>query len=169
LAPEFYLQFYETVYFHLWCKGFAGDDFPLKAPLAKNLEICYITVMVRFSGKKLSVFLLTAYIALSVVGTFSFMMVEPLRSVKCEMENSVTDKILSIVDNYFSQHPAEEPAVATKAANTQFFPLRIGDQRVSLLLASPNTGIAFSKSPFRTSAKTPYINSKTTILLKLRI
>jgi hypothetical protein len=125
--------------------------------------------MVWFAQKKMPCLILTAYIALSVMGAFSFAAADALRSVNFKAETLMPGRVSDSMDNYFIRHPAEEPVVITKTDNTQIFPLRVGFQRVVSLFGPSAIGNASSKSPFRTGVKIPYTNTKKIILLKLRI
>jgi hypothetical protein len=110
-----------------------------------------------------------AYTALSVLGTFSFAAVEPYHPVKFEIENKTQDKIFGSLENYFIQHPAEEPTIITKSGSAQFSPLRMGFQRITSLLGSPVSGKPYAKSSIITSIKVHYNDLKNNIPLKLRI
>jgi hypothetical protein len=125
--------------------------------------------MVLFSWKKPPHFFLAAYIAIAVMGAFSFTAVNTLRSVNFEAKNPMSDKIFASFDNYFIQCQAEESTVITKTGNTRFSPLRMGFQLIASLFGSSNSGAPFSKSPLGLSVKIQHANLKKNILLKLRI
>jgi hypothetical protein len=121
--------------------------------------------MVWFAQKKLIGLIVMAYTAISILGTFSFAVLEPYHAVKSEIENHRThDAIFGAVENFFTQHPAEEPVFLAKLGSTRFSPLRIASL-CSLLL---KTSYAKS-SPFIIAGHIQYSDLKNNILLKLRI
>jgi hypothetical protein len=125
--------------------------------------------MVRVLWKRLPQLFLAAYIAVAVVGAFSFAAVDTLRSVNFEAKNPMPDKIFASPDSYFIQYQAAGLTVITKTGGTQFSPLRMGFQRIASLSGPPNSGTSFSKSYFMLSAKIQYADLINNIPLKLRI
>jgi hypothetical protein len=113
--------------------------------------------------KKLPYLFFTAYIAFAIMGTFSFAVVDTLRSVHFTAKNPTLDS----PDNYVVRQQAEELTIITKTSRNQFSPLRMGSQRAASLFGS--SGGNFSRSPFKAGEKTQYTNVKNNILLKLRI
>jgi hypothetical protein len=125
--------------------------------------------MALFLRKKQLCLILAIYIALCILGAFSFAAVDNFSSVDFSAKHSMSGGILVFQDNYFLRHPMEAPVLISKLSKTQFTPLRINFQRFVSLLALPNIGTSFSKSPFSANGKLKYTNLKNNILLKLRI
>jgi hypothetical protein len=119
--------------------------------------------------KKLLCLVLMTYTAISVLGTFSFAALEPYHLVESEIANKTQDKIFGSVENFFIQHPAEEPVIHATLGSARFSPLRIGFQRIAPLLGSLISGKPYSKSSAVASIKIHYSDIKNNILLKLRI
>jgi hypothetical protein len=109
------------------------------------------------------------YTAVSVLGTFSFAAAEPFRAVKFEIENKAQGKIFGLLENFFAQHPAEEPVITTKLGSTRFYPLRPGFQRAASLAGLSVIGTPYSKSSIIAGIKIQHGDFKNNILLKLRI
>jgi hypothetical protein len=122
--------------------------------------------MVWFAQKKLLCLIVMAYTAMSVLGTFSFAVLEPYHAVKSEIENNRTqDKIFGSVETFFTQHPAEEPVILAKLGSARFSPLR-----VAFLSGSSISGKPYSKSSsIIAGMQIQYSDLKNNILLKLRI
>ncbi|MDR1286163.1 MAG: hypothetical protein LBK08_01000 [Treponema sp.] len=125
--------------------------------------------MDRLLRKRLPLLVLTAYVVLSVTGSFLLGAVEPLCIIKYEMENPVQDKVLVSPGDYYMLYQADEAAVYATADTGRFSPFRMGLQRIVSLFCPPGWGNALSKPPFSSGAKISCINVKDTILLKLRI
>jgi hypothetical protein len=125
--------------------------------------------MVRLLWKRLPQLFLAAYVAIGVMGVFSFAAVDALRSLNFEAKSPMSDKIFASPDSYFIQYQAAGAAIITKTDNTQFSPLRMGFQRIASLFGPPNSGTAFSKSHFTLSANIQYADLINNIPLKLRI
>ena len=123
--------------------------------------------MLWFTRRRL-LLILMVYTAISVLGTFSFAVLEPYQAVQFEIENT-QDSIFSPVENFFIQNSAEAPALLTKLGSVRFFPLRMSFQRVASLLIMLITGMSCSQSSFIASMRIHYSELKNKILLKLRI
>lgn len=123
--------------------------------------------MLWFTRRRL-LLILMVYTAISVLGTFSFAVLEPYQAVQFEIENT-QDSIFSPVENFFIQNSAEAPALLTKLGSVHFFPLRMSFQRVASLLIMLITGMSCSQSSFIASMRIHYSELKNKILLKLRI
>jgi hypothetical protein len=123
--------------------------------------------MVGFLQKRLPRFSLL--LAVSIMGAFTFAAIEPLRAANFELENFGSNTIVSSQFYDFTQYPAEEPTLVSKAGNNQFSPLRTGIQRFSSLPGSFLPEDTLSNSLLNISIKTQYTNLKNNILLKLRI
>jgi hypothetical protein len=103
---------------------------------------------------------------MSILGTFSFAVLEPYHAVKSEIENNGTqDKIFGSVENFFIQHPAEEPTILAKLGSTRFFPLRLASLSGSLISGKPCS----KSSSTIAGIQIQYSDPKNNILLKLRI
>jgi hypothetical protein len=119
--------------------------------------------MVWCAQKRLFCLIITAYTALAVLGTYSGAAVEPYHAVQCEIENKTQDKIFGSLENFFIQHPAEEPAIITKLGSTRFSPC------IASLVGSPISGKPYAQSFHINGTKTQYHDLRKNILLKLRI
>ncbi|MDR3171167.1 MAG: hypothetical protein LBU17_05980 [Treponema sp.] len=106
--------------------------------------------------------MLMAYTALSVLGTFSFAVVEPYHAV-------LGEKVFGALENFFIQQPAEEPVLITKLGSTRFSPLRIGFQRLASLLSVLINEKPDAQLCYINGTKTQHSDLKNNILLKLRI
>ncbi|MDR3248453.1 MAG: hypothetical protein LBT39_06675, partial [Treponema sp.] len=80
--------------------------------------------MAQISRKSLPYLFLTAYLAIAVMGAFSFAAVEAFRSVKLEMENSGSNRA-------FDSLSGQETMVVTEADTIYFSLSSIGFQRVT--------------------------------------
>ncbi|MDR3248174.1 MAG: hypothetical protein LBT39_05250 [Treponema sp.] len=118
--------------------------------------------MGRVSRKSLTHLFLTAYLAIAVMGAFSFAAVDAFRSVKLEIENSSSTGV-------FGPLGGRETMVVTEADTINFSLSRIGFQRVTPLPGSPHTGNVVLLSPVTAGVKMSPVSLKSTILLKLRI
>jgi hypothetical protein len=125
--------------------------------------------IVWFAQKKLLCLILMAYTAISVLGTFSFAVVEPYHAVESEIKNKTQDNTFGSVENFFIQHPAEEPVILAALGSARFSPLRMGFQRIASLLGTLISGKPYSKSSTIASIQIHYSDIKNHILLKLRI
>ncbi|MDR1399519.1 MAG: hypothetical protein LBJ41_06340 [Treponema sp.] len=112
--------------------------------------------------------ILMVFTAISVVGTFSFDVLEPYQAVQYEIETT-QDRMLSSVENFFIQNPAEVPVMFSTLGSVRFSPLRMSFQRISSFLIMLISVTSCSQSSFIASMGIHYSELKNTILLKLRI
>jgi hypothetical protein len=143
-----------------------------KQPISCLLKILMygrVIDMIWFAQKKLPCLMIMVYTTISVLGIFTGTVLEPYHAVKFGMENKTHIKISGSVENFFIQHPAEEPVMFSKLGSVRFAPARMGFQRIVSLLSLPSGGKPNSKSRHITGINTRYNDLKNTILLKLRI
>jgi hypothetical protein len=123
-----------------------------------------------FAQKKLLCLILMACTAISVLGTFSFAVLEPYHAVESEIANKAQDNIFGSIENFFvPQLPAEEPVILAALGSARFSPLRMEFQRITALLGSLICGKPYSKSSTVASVQIHYSDIKNHIILKLRI
>jgi hypothetical protein len=125
--------------------------------------------MVRVAQKKLHSFLLLAYTAVSVLGTFSLAVLEPYQTVTFEIENNIQDNNRCAVENFFIQHSVEEPVALSKLGDPRCSRSRISVQRIAALPGSLINGTSCSASSIIAGIAIPQSAIKNNISLKLRI
>jgi hypothetical protein len=119
-----------------------------------------------FLGKKRHLPAVAVYLAVSILGVFTFLAVEPLRSIDLFEGEPASRGVLAPLD-YTIDCLAEGPAAMSRGWS--FSPLRSGHLRIPLSLENKTTGAVSSKSSLREIEKVKYLSVKDTILLKLLV
>jgi hypothetical protein len=113
--------------------------------------------------------MLAAYLAITIMGIFTFAAVEPLRSIDFGENRLILGDPFNQADRNTIDCPTEAIPVVSMAIGYSFSPLRIGPLRILLFLETQNVGFVLFQSFFKTLKKINYRTEKKSILLKLRI
>jgi hypothetical protein len=122
--------------------------------------------MALFLEKKWPRLILAAYLTVAVMGIFTFLAVEPLRSVDFSADEPFSGGFFTPIDLPIDCL-AESQTIST-ARGHSFSPLRTGSLRL-VLPGAQHTGAVFVQSFLKAIEQVTYLNKKNTILLKLRI
>jgi hypothetical protein len=123
--------------------------------------------MVLFLGKKWPCLVLAAYLVVAIMGIFTFMEIEPLRSINSLEEEPISGGFLAPID-HFIDCLTEGVTITNKTGGYSFFSLRSGYMRILPLFGIKNPGGFLSGPSLRALENVQYLNMKNTILLKLR-
>jgi hypothetical protein len=120
-------------------------------------------------GEKRPPLILTAYLALAVIGIFTFVVIEPFHADDFWNANTErSDGVFTLID-YTTDCLSENVVILGKAGGYSFSPLHNSSLRTMMSLGAKDAKTIFSLSFLRIIEKTNYLNIRNTILLKLRI
>jgi hypothetical protein len=118
------------------------------------------------SEKRWPRLILTAYFSFSIIGIFTFMEMEPLRSFVFLEDRPASGASLSSADH---TSLTEGAAIISKAGEYSFSLLRNEHPRVLMPFGTKSIGPVLSQSALKAIEKANYLSIKDTIPLKLLI
>ena len=121
-----------------------------------------------FSEKKRLRFILAVSLIFATMGIFTFMAVEPLRDVDFLDDSQVSGGFFTLID-YTLDCLAASVTIMNKGREYSFSALLNGHKYVYVLMPFENTGAVLTQSLLKEIESVHYLNTKNTILLKLRI
>jgi hypothetical protein len=119
-------------------------------------------------GRKWLRLILAAYLAVAVLGIFTFIATEPLRSIDFWGDKPVSGGFFTPIDLSIDCL-AEGTTIMSKARGHSFSPLRAGALRMAAPPGAQYTGTVPVQSSFRAIETVNHRTIKNAILLKLRI
>jgi hypothetical protein len=120
-------------------------------------------------GKKWSRLILAAYLVLAVMGIFTFSVIEHLHSDDFwKAKTGGSGGFFALID-HTTDCLSENVIILGKARGHSFSPLQNSSLRIMMSPGAKDAKTVFSQSFLRIIEKTNYLNTKNTILLKLRI
>ncbi|GHV57306.1 hypothetical protein AGMMS49579_22980 [Spirochaetia bacterium] len=124
--------------------------------------------MVLFLEGKWPRLILAAYLAIAIMGLFTFAAAGPLRSLDSWDNDPFSESFFTSIDLAIDCL-AEGETIMSRAGRYSFSPLRTGFLRLLMLNAPQNAGSVLAQSSLKAIEKVNYLDIKNTILLKLRI
>ncbi|AEF82369.1 hypothetical protein [Leadbettera azotonutricia] len=112
--------------------------------------------------------ILAAYLAIAIIGAFSFSAIEPLREIDFWVDKPASSNFLEPIDHSINCL-AEGTAIMSRARGYSFSLLRNGSLRVLMAFGLKNTGSSFFHASLAHAEKMNSLSTKYTIPLKLRI
>jgi hypothetical protein len=124
--------------------------------------------MILFLRGKWPCLILAAYLAVAIMGLFTFAAAEPLRSVDLWDDEPESDVFFALID-FTIDCLAEGETVMSRARGYSFSPLRTGSLRILMLIGLQYAGFVLIQSSLKKSEKVNYLTIKNAVLLKLLI
>jgi hypothetical protein len=122
--------------------------------------------MALFLAKKWPSLILASYLAVAIMGIFTFMAIEPLRSVDFLADEPFSSNFFTSID--LPIDALAEGQTISKAGGRSFSPIRSGSLRF-VLPGAQNTGAVLAQLSLTAIEKVNSFTIKNTIPLKLRI